>query len=95
MSRVTYSVTKMKKKNKPKVIYKEDNGETIYSMAALEGLTPEQAEERDKERKKRVKISRKERRAMIFAAYGIYGKILLIVLLAFSIAAILMYLLMR
>lgn len=84
----------MKNKKKDKVVY-VDNGETIYSMAALEGLTPEQAEERDKERKKRVKLTRKEKHAMIGAAYKVYGPILLTFIVAFGLVAILLYLIMR
>lgn len=86
----------MKKKNKKiKVVYPQDNGETIYSMAGLEGLTPEQAEQRAEERKKRVKLSRKERRAMIGAAYQVYLPVLLIFVVAFGIAAVILFLLMR
>ncbi len=86
----------MKKKNKKiKAVYREDDGETIYSMAGLEGLTPEQAEQRAEERKKRVKLTRKEKRAMIGAAYRVYLPILLIFVVAFGIAAVILYLLMR
>ena len=83
------------KKNKPKVVYKPDEGQTIYSMAALEGKTPEELEKRDKERKNRVKITRKERRAMIGAAFQVYGPILLLIIVGFSIAAVIMYLLLK
>ena len=38
----------MKKKKKVKVVYYADKGETIYSMAALEGRTPEEQEEAKK-----------------------------------------------
>ena len=38
----------MKKEKKPKVIYYEDRGQTIYSMAALDGKTPEEREEEEK-----------------------------------------------
>ncbi len=82
------------KKNKPKVVYKEDDGRTIYSMAGLEGKTPEELEERDRQRKNAVKVSRKERRAMIAAAFQVYGPILLIILVAFSLAAVIVYLLL-
>ena len=33
------------KKKKIKIVYPEDNGQTIYSMAALDGQTPEEKEE--------------------------------------------------
>ena len=82
------------KKNKQKVVYKPDNGETIYSMAALEGKTPEDLDRREEERKKRVSITPKERRAMIKAAFQVYGPILLIIIGAFSFAAVVLYLLL-
>ena len=83
------------KKNKPKVVYKPDEGQTIYSMAGLEGKTPEDLEERDKQRKNRVNVTRKERRAMIAAAFQVYGPILLIIVVGFSLAAVIIYLLLR
>ena len=82
----------MKKSKKTKIVYKEDTGETIYSMAGLEGKTPEELEQRDKERKNRVKITRKERSAMIRAAFEVYGPRILIVLMSFTLVAILLYL---
>ena len=69
-----------KKANKPKVVYKPDEGQTIYSMAALEGKTPEDLEKREEERKNRVKVTRKERRAMIAAAFQVYGPIILFII---------------
>lgn len=86
---------KNKKKEKVKTVYREDNGETVYSMASLEGLTPEEAERRAEEKKKHVKLTRKERGAMIRAAYSVYGKILLIFLGSFAIVAVVIYLLMK
>ena len=76
-------------------MYKEDDGRTIYSMAGLEGKTPEDLEERDRRRKNRVSVSRKERNAMIRAAFEVYGPILLIILVGFGLAAILIYLFLR
>ena len=84
----------MKKKKKVKVVY-YDRGETIYSMAALEGRTPEEQEEFDRKRKNRVQATAKERMAMMSAAFSVYGPILLIVVLGFGIAALLMYLFLR
>ncbi len=84
----------MKKKPKTKVVYK-DNGETIYSMAALEGLTQEEAEKRAEERKKRVKLTRKEKRAMISAGYQVFAPILLIFVVAFAFVALVLYLIMK
>ena len=83
------------KKNKQKVVYKPDEGQTIYSMAALEGKTPEDLDKREEERKKRVTVTRKERNAMIRAAFQVYGPILLMIVVGFSIAAVIMYLLLR
>ena len=80
------------KKKKPKVVYYEDTGETIYSMAALEGRTPEQQEEYDKKRKSQIGATGKERLAMIKAAFIVYGPVLLVLVGGFSIAAVLMYL---
>ena len=85
----------MKKKNKPKVVYKPDEGQTIYSMAALEGKTPEDLDKREEERKKRITVTRKERWAMIRAAFEVYGPILLIIIVGFSLAAVIVYLLLR
>lgn len=85
----------MKKKNKPKVVYKPDEGQTIYSMAALEGKTPEDLDKREEERKKRITVTRKERWAMIRAAFEVYGPILLMIIVGFSLAAVIVYLLLR
>lgn len=82
----------MSKKTKTKTVYKEDDGRTIYSMAALEGKTPEDLEERDRRRKNRIKVTHKERRAMMAAAFQVYGPVLLIVLVAFGLAATIIYL---
>ena len=80
-----------KNKNKPKVVYYEDKGETLYSMAALEGRTPEQQEELDRQRKNRVDVTKSERRAMISAAFSVYGPMLLCMVGAFLLAALLLY----
>ena len=85
----------MKKKKKVKVVYYADRGETIYSMASLEGRTPEEQEEFDRKRKNRVQATAKERLAMMSAAFSVYGPILLIVVLGFGIAALLMYLFLK
>lgn len=82
----------MKKNKKPKIVYKEDTGETVYSMAALEGKTPEELDRLAEEKKKRVKITRKERRAMIRAAFEVYGPRILMILLSFTLVAVLLYL---
>ena len=81
----------MKKKVKKKIVYYEDKGETIYSMAALEGKTPEEKEEEAKRRKNVPLIMGTERRAMIKAAFTVYGPLLLICIGAFALAGLLAY----
>ena len=85
----------MKKKKKTKIVYLEDKGDTIYSMAALEGRTPEEQEEYDRKRRSRISATAKERWAMVRAAFAVYGPLLLICVGSFSVAALLMYLLLR
>ena len=85
----------MKKKVKKKIVYYEDTGETIYSMAALEGKTPEEKEEEAKRRKNVPLIMGSERLAMIKAAFTVYGPMLLIIVGGFSLAALLMYLFLK
>ncbi|MBQ9098236.1 MAG: hypothetical protein IJY50_02275 [Clostridia bacterium] len=79
------------KKKKPKVVYKEDTGETVYSMAALNGRTPEQQEEFDRKRKSQLAYTGGEKRAMIKAAFTVYGPAFLCVLGSFLAAALLLY----
>ena len=83
---------KKEKKKKPKVVYYEDRGQTIYSMAALDGMTPEEKEELDKKRKNVNIFTRKEYMAMFKAAFQVYGPILLCCVGAFTLAALIMYL---
>ena len=83
------------KKKKEKTVYLEDKGETIYSMAALYGRTPEEQEEYDKKKKNRVQATAKERWAMVRAAFTVYGPLLLIIVLGFCLSALLMYLLVK
>lgn len=82
---------KKEKKKKPKVVYYEDRGQTIYSMAALDGMTPEEKEELDKKRKNVNIFTRKEYMAMFKAAFQVYGPILLCCVGAFTLAALIMY----
>ena len=82
---------KKEKKKKPKVVYYEDRGQTIYSMAALDGMTPEDIEELDKKRKNVNIFTRKEYMAMFKAAFQVYGPILLCCVGAFTLAALIMY----
>ena len=85
----------MKKNKKNKIVYLEDKGDTIYSMAALHGRTPEEQEEYDRKRKNRISATGKERWAMLTAAFSVYGPILLICIGAFFVAALLMYLFLK
>ena len=82
----------MKKKKKDKIIYVGDTGQTLYSMAALNGRTPEEQEEFEKRRSSTPKITGKERSAMIKAAFTVYGPLLLITVAAFGLCALLLYL---
>ena len=85
----------MSKNKKKKTVYLEDKGETIYSMASLEGRTPEEQEEYNKKRKNRVLVTGKERWAMIQAALSVYGPLLLICVGSFFAVALLMYFYLR
>lgn len=79
------------KKKKQKTVYIEDKGQTLYSMATLEGRTPEEQEEYDKRRKNFPMITGKERFAMIKAAFTVYGPVLLITVAGFALAGLLLY----
>ena len=81
----------MKKTKKPRTVYAPDKGETIYSMAALSGRTPEEQEEFDRQRRNRLNATGQERFAMISAAFSVYGPILLCCVGAFTVAALLLY----
>lgn len=80
------------KKKKKKIVYLEDKGETIYSMAALEGKTPEEVEEEAKRRKNAPIVMPSERRSMIKAAFIVYGPLLLVCIGAFALAGLLAFL---
>jgi hypothetical protein len=86
---------KKKNKNKPKIVYLEDDGRTLYSMAGLDGRTPEEQEELEKKRKNAVLVTGKEKRAMIAAAFTVYGPFFLCMIGAFTLAALLMYFFLR
>ena len=79
------------KKKKHKTVYVGDTGQTIYSMAALNGRTPEEQEEFEKRRNSTPSFNRKEKWAMIKAAFSVYGPLLLMVVGAFGLTALLMY----
>ncbi len=80
------------KEKKKKTVYKEDTGETIYNMSFLDGMTPEEEEELDKKKRNRPLVTGGERWAMIKAAIVVYGPVLLCCVLAFGLAALLLYL---
>ena len=81
----------MSKKKKVIYKYKEDSGETIYSMAALNGRTPEEQAEYEKKLENRVDATAKERWAMIRAAFLVYGPLLLMLVLGFGLTALFLY----
>ena len=87
--------TKPSKKKKIKTVYVEDKGQTLYSMAALDGRTPEEQEEYEKKRRNYPVTTSKERFAMIKAAFTVYGPLLLIVVGGFTLAALFMYLFLK
>ena len=91
---MTEELRLMKKKKKTKVIYIGDEGQTIYSMASLDGKTPEEQEEFDKKRKSAPIFTGKERKAMIKAAFVTYGPMFLIMIIGFTLTALLLYLLL-
>ena len=79
------------KKNKKKVVYLEDKGQTIYSMAALNGRTPEEQEAFDKRRRNSNSFTGREKWAMIRAAFSVYGPLLLMIVAGFVLSALLLY----
>ena len=81
-----------KKKKKIKVVYLEDRGQTIYSMAMLNGKTPEEQEEFEKRKRETPMFTGGEKWAMVKAAFSVYGPLLLIAVGGFGIAALLLYL---
>ena len=81
-----------KKKKKIKVVYLEDRGQTIYSMAMLNGKTPEEQEEFEKRKRETPMFTGSEKWAMVKAAFSVYGPLLLIAVGGFGVAALLLYL---
>lgn len=61
-----------------------DDGRTIYDMS---GLNPD-----GKKDKEPIGLSRKERWAAIRAAFWVYGRVFLLVLIGFAMAGVLMWL---
>ena len=85
----------MKKKKKIKTVYLEDKGDTVYSMAALDGRTPEEQEEFEKKRRMHIDTTKKEKHAMIAAAFTVYAPLLLCTLGSFLLVAIFLYFFLR
>ena len=83
------------KKKKVKVVYYEDKGQTLYSMAALDGKTPEEREEFEKRRRETPAFNRGEKWAMLKAAFTVYGPLLLICVGGFTVTALLLWLLLK
>ena len=83
-----------KKKKKVKVVYLEDRGQTIYSMAMLSGRTPEEQEEFEKRKRATPMFTGGEKWAMMKAAFTVYGPLLLIAVGGFGITALILYLML-
>lgn len=66
-----------KKKNKVKYI---DDGHTVYPMDGLR-----------KDKKGNLEVTKKERHAIIKAAFSVYLPVFLIIIIAFAITAVLLY----
>jgi len=73
------------KKKKKKVVYIEDDGHTVYSMDGLDGGR------RSKKKDETTRLSRKERRAAIRAAFETYLPMFIVVLVCFTLTALLLY----
>ena len=86
---------KQDKKKKVRTVYYEDRGQTIYSMAALDGKTPEEREEFEKRRRETPAFTRGEKGAMVKAAFTVYGPLLLIVVGGFALTGLLLYLFLK
>ena len=85
----------MNKKKKPKIVYYEDKGETIYPMSFLDGLTPEEAEELERKKKNRPLVTGSERWAMLKAAITVYAPPVLCAIVAFALTGLLLYLFLK
>jgi len=83
------------KRNKKKKQYDDDDGRTIANMN-VEGMPWYEANKEEKDKKKQqmedLRITRKERRAMIWGAYLAYLPMLLVMLAGFGIAVLLIML---
>lgn len=85
---------KEKNTKKEKVKYVEDDGRTLYDMS---GITKPSIFKSNKKKKvsDNLMITKKERKAMIKAAFEAYLPMLLMFVIGFSLAALLLYLLFK
>ncbi|MCM1130250.1 MAG: hypothetical protein NC310_00070 [Roseburia sp.] len=74
------------KKQKKKIIYKEDDGRTLYSMSGLY-----EAEGRPVEEKDRIEVNRKEKKAMRRALAQVMLPRLICVLIGFALCFLILY----
>lgn len=79
---------KQNKQKKPKIVYVEDDGHTVYSMDNV-------VNDGRKKDKERVKLARKEKFAAIRAALAVYLPRLLLVIGCFVLVGLLMYFWLR
>lgn len=77
-----------KRKDKHKVVYREDDGRTIYPVVDKDGKPVAE------KKKNAVRVSRKEKRAMICAAYKAALPMFLCILAGFGVVFALMYLIL-
>ena len=78
--------TNRERKKKPKVVYIEDDGRTLYDMSGV-GSNVDKVKKDDG-----VKLSKKEKRAMLKAAFLYYLPKYLIIIGCFAVAAVLAWL---
>ena len=82
------------KKKKVKIVYKEDDGHTIYDMSGVVdkfGRSGSNAKKQDS-KNGGVYLTKKEKRALIKAGFKYYLPYLGIMLIGFAIAILLVYL---
>lgn len=70
------------KKKKPKIVYLEDDGRTLYSMS---GLEPFSQTEKENTEVPKIELTKKEKKAMRKAAFISLLPMLFCILIGFSI----------
>ena len=85
-----------KKRKKDKKVKFEDNGMTVSNMN-VPGMPWYRSEEQEKEKKAMIelKVTRKERRAMIAAAFAAYLPVFLTIIGTFTILFLIFYFLIK